>query len=1216
MTPTEVTLPFGLHINADWLLNISRGDLREIEDNAWQRGIVERVANLLASFLEWSADTLSEPRAVKAAFKVLAPPLSETDGLEALFADERWMSRLRGQLENAAVFPVWTDDSDTLDRAKPGDILVPPAPLGEAFRKQPELRPSALLKGSVLRSDLLGLDALRFLRRIGLFAEMSPQGLEHAWEGGLEDWWRTLPGEKDKRRRFLFRIWAAVAELTSESEWLDIDLPCVRSVTGQWLIVQETAFLNETLPAKNEPGGPETLQLMLPVIPDANRLDRRWIAALRQRKREDTEYTLLSKAWNWIEGYAQSIGLREIVEDAVNALLSSSNPDRSVLVPFGYWAKHRGRPKLLTHVLAESKGELLGLPVGDALLADPYIESGQSRRLLFPEIPAISAIYLKGDPKNSGAHEWRTFFEKAGAKGMPTVNTIEAKASRWYRATVAEFLGLKIGPSNESNNDGYTLLDFDIELDVPDQDSPQDYRNAFANWINDGYGVLKHKGRRLCTFHYYSEQSIKGNFKSKWAAKLSEREWVPCIDGQFRCPKDLLPRDDPAREDAPVARLSSDLVSMLENEGVEFGTEIPEATSLRKLSAVGSRLNAEALARLLSECREQIETATDRDIFGRALQTLTVPSSDGPRVTLDRIVQRAGGRSRGALGGWIVSLNGIDEILRLELTRSDFPFEFPETTTGDQALNYIHDIWRRSRSTPEGLATEVRDVLPTAYTYCLEDCAENALLSKRWNDAVTEASVFAEREWVVLTEADDIRFDDIEDRRFLPSEMQGRTVTGGHLGNSRSEQLRTVRALGLPLLSSFIELNWRRGDRISTSTSDWDFNFDLICELLRRVRENIPGHEDGNKTELGVRPALVRVEWLAVDVRVDNGSIEHVPVNARIHDGALTVAGRPVQFSAEAAKELLREFSFGQRGELAADLTGMLTAIDDEQDFGLAADKFRRSHAPEFELPRPFLSALDNGEAAGSGGGGSSQTADATEMITGQEAGAGPSADRTLTQSAAEIGRPDLSDDANAPAGQSSKSETKESQVTGGSYTKDRSLARQNALAEQLKSALKGELVPEREEESATEAEANNGDSIGRLGDEEYRNVAAQYEKEAGREPQIGDPHQSGWDIRSIDPNTERVRLIEVKGKGCPWDEDEVVELTRAQMRTAFEDGDLWYLYVVERTDDGSFRVLPIQNPANLAAKWILPGKSWRTIADEPKRIAGSPNRSKTDSDN
>ena len=72
--PTDVMLPFGLHINADWLLNISRTGLREIGDNSWQRDIADRIADVLASFLRWVARTCSEPEAASAAFAALAAP--------------------------------------------------------------------------------------------------------------------------------------------------------------------------------------------------------------------------------------------------------------------------------------------------------------------------------------------------------------------------------------------------------------------------------------------------------------------------------------------------------------------------------------------------------------------------------------------------------------------------------------------------------------------------------------------------------------------------------------------------------------------------------------------------------------------------------------------------------------------------------------------------------------------------------------------------------------------------------------------------------------------------------------------------------------------------------------------------------------------------------------------------------------------------------------
>ena len=431
--------------------------------------------------------------------------------------------------------------------------------------------------------------------------------------------------------------------------------------------------------------------------------------------------------------------------------------------------------------------------------------------------------------------------------------------------------------------------------------------------------------------------------------------------------------------------------------------------------------------------------------------------------------------------------------------------------------------------------------------------------------------------------------DNIEDRRFLPSHVQVRIVTGGHLGRSRDEQIRTAGAIGVPLLSSTVTLDWRYGNK-TAADDDWISRFDIIYELLHRVRKSERAESDGTGSYTGTLPVLVYACELAVDVRVGSDAPQHVPVNARLHQGILTVAGRPIEFGADAAKELLREFSFGQRADLAADLTGMLSAIGTKEDFRLSVDKFGRSHVPDFELTDVGLFSLN--DETNDRQDESSQTADTTQAEAQGETHA------------------DLSDDdgpVDAPADTPG-----EPGSTDGSYTKARALAKQNALAEQLKSSLKGEIEPSHGEDVMDESGITNGGSGGDLGDEEYRKVAARYEREANREPELGDPRQTGWDIRSIDPKTNEIRLIEVKGKGCSWDEDEVVELSRAQVRVAFEatDGQAagsWYLYVVEKMADDAFQVLPIANPVRVAAKWILSGGAWRMVAEDPKRITIPP---------
>jgi hypothetical protein len=897
---------------------------------------------------------------------------------------------------------------------------------------------------------------------------------------------------------------------------------------------------------------------MEPFIPD-NRVPDKLIGALRQgAARKTRRRGTLSRAWEWFEARAQSIGLRKVVEDAMHALVSSPTPDWSVLVPFGHWAKHRNRPDLLTLVRVDSESGPKGVLASEALLADPYVECGQDRRRLFPTVPAISADYLEQDPKRADAREWRAFLEKAGIKGALQVRCTETHADRESRKQVSALLGCEIG---DSNKDGYTLVDFHIEPDLPAPGAPKEPRAALATGLEDVRRTLEGKGRRQCSYFYYSSKNCEGS-ASAWAARLSDLAWVPCTDGELRRPQDVLSRSDPAREHEPVAKLSPGLLSVLEQEGVKFGSAIPEATSLRRLSATGSRLDAKALAQLLRACREEITMDDDKGHFERAVWELTVPSSDDERVPLARIVRRAGSGLRGALGGWVVPLDRIDEVLRTELEHLNFPYEFPDTTTSHQALDYLRVVWKRAQASHERLASEVGEVLPLAYAYCLEDCGKDASLSAAWEAAVPEAAVFTDQEWIVVAEADDIYFDDLDDRRFLPSEVQLRTVTSGHLGNSRSDQIRAAEAIGLRRLSSSVNMEWREAEALPVA-DDWVSRFDLICELLRRVRGS--DRAEGDRTGTRTRLRLTRVCWLALDVRVGSAPAERVPIDARLHEdeGVLTVAGRPVQFAADAAKELLRHFSVGQRENLGAELAGMLGAIDNECDFNLAADKFRRSFARDFELPTQFRS--------GSGNEDTTSLEDRSPQNMERQTGADKPtpASPLFNHSKPDMSRSSDNASATGPNRVPSTSGHDEADATSGSYTRSRSLALQNTLAEQLRKSLKGEIAPSADDDPASKTTRTDGNPGANLGDEKYRKVVAQYEEKSGREPEFGDPHQTGWDIRSVDLKTGAVRLIEVKGKGCPWVGDEVVEISQAQVRKAFEAAEQttgsWYLYVVQR---------------------------------------------------
>ena len=1204
--PTAVTLPFRIHVNADWLLNISRMGLGEI-DNAWQREIVDRIADVLACLLGWVSRSCSAPDTVKAGFAVLASPSSDEVGIEAILAEEPWLSRLRDALKDAAVIPVWTERSSIIAFARPSETVVPPTPLAKAFEEEPALEPGLLMNGPVLARAVLGSGAGGLLRRIGLLRTMTSGNLERAWAGGLQNWWRQLDAEEGARRDLLFRIWGALSMLDAEGDWSTESLRCVRTESGQWRSARDSAFMNEHPPSDAEPGGSETRHFLHRFVPSPDhRIADAWIQAVRggQQTGAGGKQRHLPAARQWIERHARNIGLQEVVESAMDSLMGSSTPNWAVLVPFGCWAMHRNRDKLLTHVLVDENGQQTGVAIGDALLADPYVQpdaAGRGRRLIFPRTPTVSAKYV--DASTEDLRRWRAFFEGAGAKGALRVRRVESTA--WKENQVAEFLGRKRDEIQYSTK-LYTLQDFEIRPVLPDPEASSEARSMIAAWLEDGFSVLRNKGRRQATAFYYKPYSMSGNRLSTWVETLLELAWVPCGDGCLRRPGDVLAQADPARQDVPVAELSAALMEALERDGVSFGTRVPEVTALQRLESIGSELTASALATLLREVRAQVSTDQDKRRFKHAVLELRVESDDGDRIPVSRVVRRVGGRHRGALGGWITPVNRLHKSLRAELERPEFPVEVPETTTGDQALDYIVDVWTRARSSPERLANSVRDVLPYAYGYCLDDCSDDSALSARWANSLASAAVFTEREWISLTDAKNVYYDDVEDRRFIPDTARVRTVTSGHLGNSASDQRRTANALHLPFLSTSVKVEWF-GDGGSRA-EEWIPRFDVICSLLQSVRGDDVADGEPSETKSPWTELRISSE-IAVKVSVASAPPEYVPVNARLRDGVLTVAGRPIQFGADAARELLRDFSFRQHGDLAADLTGMLIAIDAPEDFDLAVDKFRRSFAPSFTVPIPGADSSTDDDAM------SEVERPLPTHVLPKPSTASTSAESKRT--APEDSPVEPSDLTSAPPEETSSTDSvpddtrslEDAKPGDPSFSRDRALAEQRRLAQELKDSLKGEIAPSDDEQEAEPTEDRGPNSRELPSDELYRRVAAQYERQFGREPEHGDPYQQGWDLCSTDPETGTKRLIEVKGKGRPWDNDEVVELSRAQIHKAFamsagETTGLWYLYVVERADDGSYSVLPIENPVQVAGKWILAGSSWRMIAEEPRKIS------------
>jgi hypothetical protein len=93
-------------------------------------------------------------------------------------------------------------------------------------------------------------------------------------------------------------------------------------------------------------------------------------------------------------------------------------------------------------------------------------------------------------------------------------------------------------------------------------------------------------------------------------------------------------------------------------------------------------------------------------------------------------------------------------------------------------------------------------------------------------------------------------------------------------------------------------------------------------------------------------------------------------------------------------------------------------------------------------------------------------------------------------------------------------------------------------------------------------------------------------------------PHENpGYDIESRDLEGKVARYIEVKSFSGEWRSSFAV-LSQTQFEKARDLGVQFWLYVVERAEEESFRIHRIQNPA-MRANHFMFDDGWNALAEE-----------------
>jgi hypothetical protein len=105
-----------------------------------------------------------------------------------------------------------------------------------------------------------------------------------------------------------------------------------------------------------------------------------------------------------------------------------------------------------------------------------------------------------------------------------------------------------------------------------------------------------------------------------------------------------------------------------------------------------------------------------------------------------------------------------------------------------------------------------------------------------------------------------------------------------------------------------------------------------------------------------------------------------------------------------------------------------------------------------------------------------------------------------------------------------------------------------------------------------------------------------EYERKCGREPREMAHSNAGFDVESFDKHGDLIRRIEIKSTGGQWAIAGVM-LSRRQHQQAVDDGDLFWLYVVENPQDDDHKIYRIQNPANKIDYFGFDG-GWKEVAE------------------
>jgi hypothetical protein len=730
-----------------------------------------------------------------------------------------------------------------------------------------------------------------------------------------------------------------------------------------------------------------------------------------------------------------------------------------------------------------------------------------------------------------------------------------------------------------------------------------------CSWLSEAPGGLRDYPFERVAFIGFGEGFVTEKplpLHTSWVRELKTNLWVPSKHLNTLCrPADILAFDDPARPDAPVADIPGEVVEILLQSGIDFGSALPDAPAIDRLRVQGPNADVDTLLRLTEEAIEEASDDESRralllsvlrelELFPRPSLSNTIDRQN--RVAYDRLVRTT---SRSTLGDWIVAIerfkNDSPERKLLDLVHNFAPL--PEATTAEQAMGFLTWVWG---SEPE--VDRLRGILPRAYQYLRDDLKDDKDFSLKWASFQQEAKVFItpQRKWVRVDGNDQLFFDDLTEG--LPDTITAnlQLATAGHLGENRAEQLATADFVGLHLVSTRFRI-LVVPEHEEVVPEHWQTGFAYIQKrLLDRIRvsdrsEGI--HTSDVQTYDDRRPLPLSV-WKVIRTQVlDNGvNVAANETRAAFLDDAMAVSGRPADFSSDLCTLLCNRWRLRLRRDLAdilPKLTVELMSLADKQVVSSwLLDVAELNSNPQVEIRTNEANALSlNGTS-------SPPSSELKDTIAALGSDSIATAESTLEEDLESEGS--ISDSDSPPTGYGHTARDREIRLSN-------LIKRKTELDKQINEMATVGVVPTDLDDALTKGKGEF------RSDDNYRLAVIEYERKMNRWAIPKSANEEGHDIDSYTheeghPQRQLIRRIEVKGKGVNWSGDEIVEMSDSQFRHALNvktnendlplhsDFDYW-LYVVEN-DGTKLSVLPLRNPARRAARYEFRGASWRNFSD------------------